>query len=427
MATNEGVSEGFVFDKDVLEASIHRIYARELNCLTEIEKGLWQEFWNGYNLATDEGFGVRQPTDSDYCFYQELRYNNGVFAAFRTHRLQNDIAAQLLDETGRLKPFASFASDVKSFVEPTHLGAWLQTEYSTAVIRAHQAADWKRFEANKDILPNLRWMPSTSIHPGADHKTFWNAVRPIDDPFWNIHRPGDRWNCKCDLEATDDPCTEKPEQSKDISADKPSPGLENNPGKDARIFSEAHPYVQNAYKGAKEAVRKFINEQLSMPEAMRYNVAKTYKNGGELLIHPDVDKKKSDYKDIYTIANQFAKIGKEVKVTPSVHFKSDAYKEIYGSLIGTKYDRKCPDLQVGDTFYEYESFVKPFKKEKIKAMISHGLKQSSRIIINNTKGANDRFINRSIRTRIAQGLKIDEVWLYEKGKIRLIYKNTEPQ
>jgi hypothetical protein len=29
---------------------------------------------------------------------------------------------------------------------------WLQTEYDTAVIRAHQAADWKQFEREKDIL-----------------------------------------------------------------------------------------------------------------------------------------------------------------------------------------------------------------------------------------------------------------------------------
>ncbi|MCB6967339.1 phage head morphogenesis protein, partial [Phocaeicola dorei] len=74
----------------------------------------------------------------------------------------------------------------------------------TAVIRAHQAADWRQFEREKDVLPNLKWMPSTSIHPGADHRIFWGTIRPIDDPFWNEHKPGDRWNCKCTLSSTDE-------------------------------------------------------------------------------------------------------------------------------------------------------------------------------------------------------------------------------
>ena len=55
-----------------------------------------------------------------------------------------------------------------------HVRHWLRTEYNTAaVIRARQAADWQRFEQYADILPNLEWMPSTSAHPGADHKVFW--------------------------------------------------------------------------------------------------------------------------------------------------------------------------------------------------------------------------------------------------------------
>ena len=61
--------------------------------------------------------------------------------------------------------------------------------------RAHQAANWRQFEREKDVLPNLKWMPSTSLHPGADHRRFWGTIRPVDDLFWNNHRPGDRWNC----------------------------------------------------------------------------------------------------------------------------------------------------------------------------------------------------------------------------------------
>ncbi|GHT88215.1 hypothetical protein FACS189474_3050 [Bacteroidia bacterium] len=56
-------------------------------------------------------------------------------------------------------------------------------------------------------------------------------------------------------------------------------------------------------------------------------------------------------------------------------------------------------------------------------MISKGLKQSSRIIINNNKGANHRLIKRNIYNRIyIEQQEIDEVWIYEKGKVHLLYK-----
>jgi len=156
-----------------------------------------------------------------------------------------------------------------------------------------------------------------------------------------------------------------------------------------------------------------------------FKIYKQYENGGKVLIPKNFNKKGSDYKQLVNIANLFAKEGEIVRLNPTVHFKSDEYKQVYGSLIGTIYERKCPDLSIGNLFYEYESFETPFKKEKISHMISKGTKQSSRIIINNSKGASDRFIRDNIYKRLKEKTfkyDIDEVWLYEKGKIRLLYK-----
>ena len=153
-----------------------------------------------------------------------------------------------------------------------------------------------------------------------------------------------------------------------------------------------------------------------------FKAYKQYENGGKVLLSENINKKESDYRFLITIANTFAREGKIVTLVPTVHFKSDEYKEIYGSLIGTIYERKCPDLKIGELFYEYESFEPPFKRRKITNMISHGIKQSSRIIINNTKGASDRYIKRLIYDRINNRSIIDEVWLYEKGKLRLLFK-----
>ena len=156
-----------------------------------------------------------------------------------------------------------------------------------------------------------------------------------------------------------------------------------------------------------------------------FKTYKQYKNGGKVLIPKNINKKGSDYKPLINIANLFAKEGKTVRLTPTVHFKSNEYNEIYNPLIGTIYERKCPDLQINELFYEFENYIPPFKRRKTSNMISHGVKQSSRIIINNTKGASDRYIKRLIYDRINKGNIIDEVWLYEKGKLRLLFlKNS---
>lgn len=256
---DSGDEEAFVFNNKVLEELIRNIYLKEVDVVNDIALAPWHEFWRSFNEATDKGIRLAGFNEDDRGFYRELRYNNGVFAAFRTHRLQNDIARQLLDEKGELKPFERFAYDVRTLIAPTHLKAWLQTEYATAVNRAHQAVQWRRFEANREDLPCLKWIESTSIHPGEDHRVFWNTVRLIDDPFWSKHRPGDRWNCKCDLEATDEEPTANPPEGGE--ADRPSPGLDNNPAKDARLFSDSHPYIKNGYEGAREAVERLITEQ----------------------------------------------------------------------------------------------------------------------------------------------------------------------
>ena len=120
-----------------------------------------------------------------------------------------------------------------------HNKVWLRTEYDQAIRRAEQARDWKQYEAESDVLPNLRWVPSTAAHPNADHMAFWNTVLPISDPFWNRHKPGDRWGCQCSLEATDEPVTGTPDGT---PHDDPSPGLQGNPAKTGKLFSEDHPY-----------------------------------------------------------------------------------------------------------------------------------------------------------------------------------------
>ncbi len=231
--------------------------------MTDIEINLFNEICDRINEAARKGLDESGTVDPDDDFRTAILRNNEVFAAFKVHRMQNDMARLLLDSNGNLKPFEQWRKEVMP-IASHQVGQWLRTEYNTAVLRAHQAADWQQFEREKDVLPNLRWMPSTSVNPGKDHMIFWGTVRPIDDPFWNEHRPGDRWNCKCDLSSTDDPVTEIPDFTR---KDNPHPGLDNNPGKDGKLFSDTHPYIANAYPGAKKAVERLMGKLDAVREA----------------------------------------------------------------------------------------------------------------------------------------------------------------
>ena len=187
-----------------------------------IEPTMWQELTKIMNEATAKGLSKGEfSIDHNRGFLDAVKHANEIFAAFKTHAMGKSMASKLLDDNGHLKPFDKWMKDISS-ISSHHVGSWLKTEYNTAVLRAHNAADWRSFIENKDIMPNLRWMPTTSPDAEAVHRGYWEKklTLPVEHPFWNKHHPGDRWNCKCSLESTDDPA---------------SPD-------DVKMFNDTHPY-----------------------------------------------------------------------------------------------------------------------------------------------------------------------------------------
>lgn len=253
------VESGFSFDYELLKKSLKRIYEADFNPMTEIEQNLFDATLQVFNKAVDQGYGNYEQGDPEYDFYNQLRINNEVFSAFRTHTMQNDLAKQLVDDKGILKPFKQWSNDVHTIVDH-HVERWMRTEYDTAILRAHQAADWQQFEREKDVLPNLRWMPTTSPAPDLVHKVFWQAklTLPVNHSFWLSHKPGDRWNCKCALESTDEDVT--PGSDVPASNYKPDKGLDNNVAKTGELFSKSHPFIADAPKGTDKVVNKFVED-----------------------------------------------------------------------------------------------------------------------------------------------------------------------
>lgn len=240
---------GVSFDEKMLEGVLREIYYEEV---VPSEGGIPEQLYEAtrdiFERATAQGMAQsrnkRIVEEED--FLRKYTHSIEVFSAFRAHRYGEMMASKLHDDEGNLLSFEEWRKATAS-IQSHFNRSWLETEYNTAILRAQQAADWKAFERDSDVAPNLTWMPTSSADPREEHAVFWRdaLTLPVSDPFWDEHRPGDLWNCKCWLKQTDAPATPNKEIPKGKDVPKPAKGLEQNPGKTAEMFSPKQPHYPN--------------------------------------------------------------------------------------------------------------------------------------------------------------------------------------
>lgn len=375
------------FTPELMARLLADIYAKTFNVEEDIYPELYEAARDTFERALQEGYPIEDVDDADTLFRQALKDDADVFAAFRTHRMQNDIASQLLDEDGKLKEFRQFREDAESVIG-TYNNHWLRTEYDTAVLRARYAADWKRFSRNADILPNLKWMPTTSADPDVFHMEYWRIglTLPKTHPFWKSHHPHDRWGCKCDLEETDDPVTGTiPEVDY-----RPSPGLDSNPGLEPELFSHTHPYYEKAYPGAEKAVEKMIH----------YTVIPT--RSGKLRIHDGHGKHERD---------------ENIRIGTYLAEKHDY--EI--DLLDNPQNRKSADSynRTLEVEQEYKMNVTP-TKSSIDNLLRDAKKQADDIVLWIDSDISLENLAAAIRSRVKRSQNISHITIVRDGKdIRL--------
>lgn len=152
---------------------------------------------------------------------------------------------------------------------------------------------------------------------------------------------------------------------------------------------------------------------------------------GKVIISKFVNPADNDFDKLTQVAEHFARNGNEVTLTPKMSRPPKfLYEEYYSSLIGTKYEGKCPDILVRDikrridVWYEHEGFLTDNPKRALKNMLNDGLKQASHLILDRPN-LTDNYILHNIIVRQKQGQDIQEVWLRTEDKISLIYKKRE--
>lgn len=121
---------------------------------------------------------------------------------------------------------------------------WTDAELTTATARARTAKQFSEYNDpdRKELFPCLRWLPSRSAVPRSTHRRFYDRVWSKDDNFWKTNQPGTEWNCKCDIEETDDPATD----NSDIEQPPVPKGLEGNPASTGEVFTDNASYIKGA-------------------------------------------------------------------------------------------------------------------------------------------------------------------------------------
>ena len=236
----------------VRERILKRIRSEEFNYRKDIDPDLFGHTFETLDKGLRDTFGTPAWGTPDRDFLEYASKNLAIFSGFKTLQQQIELHTLLFNKNGNMKSFDQFRKDTAKVLDKYNQN-WLRTEYNTLVARARFASDWKKFEKNKDLYPNLKWLPSSSIDKRDGHKLFYNKVWPINDPFWNNNYPGNLWNCKCGIKST----SEGAEPAKKHNHSKPSPGLDENPGKTGKMFTDSHPYIKDATSTDKDTVKKF--------------------------------------------------------------------------------------------------------------------------------------------------------------------------
>ena len=397
-----------------------------------------QQFIEAHAGALDSSF--RQVAMSDL-MRQRLQRSNYIFSGMKAFHELNEAFPSLLDENGNRKSFEQFLSDVRA-IDKTYNSNYLRAEYNFVQASAEMADKWESFMQDGDRY-YLQYRTAGDGRVRPEHAALHGVTLPITDTFWEEFYPPNGWNCRCtvvQVRKSRYPATPHDEAMAlgEQALERDTKGMFRfNPGKEGKAVPDYNPYTISRCrdcdiaKGKAKLAKVFIpdNELCQACQLLQMCVerrATVYTYGkGVVEINHLVNPNDSDYADLVRIAENFAKEGATVLLTPKMSRPPKfRYECIYGDLVGTKYEGKCPDLNIDGKWYEYEGFISDNPKRAFRNMLNDGLKQASRLIISKPN-LTDAYMKRVIWQRLKEGQAVREIWLKDGNEIRLLYKKSE--
>ena len=157
-------------------------------------KPLIDETYKAFSEAVDYGLKDNEIPTAMRMYLQD---NVFVFSGFKTHTELRQASALLRDESGQIKPFNRFLSDIQK-IDKNYNKTYLQAEYNFAVASSQAAARWQEFAADGDDFL-LQYRTAKDERVREQHRILDGITLPPSDKFWDEYFVPLGWNCRCSV------------------------------------------------------------------------------------------------------------------------------------------------------------------------------------------------------------------------------------
>lgn len=319
-----------------------------------------------------------------------------------------------LTNDGSVVPWSDFKK-VATELNIEYNMRWLKTEYDHTVATAMSVANWKSFEADSDLYPNLKYNAVNDGRTREKHRALDGLILPINHSFWKTHMTPLDWGCRCSLEQTDE------EPSKVIPELDIKGTFKNNAALSEKIYGDI-PYSATMSKaqiqesnsnGRRFAANKVLQENRSDQFTKIATAGK-----GSVLEHRLITRN-DDYNDILGVATAFAKKGKTAEMLPEI---SEREKAIRNNIFPNLQSKSAnPDLKIGNLYYDIK---RPAAIKNIVGNANKASKQGAIAVISDSrldKPLTDDIIKERAKDIFKNvNYKYDSVVFYRDGKLIVV-------
>lgn len=372
-----------------------------------------------YNTYLGKAFNLGYNSNSEY--YDEdlaaaLKNDIAKLSAFKETSFRSQLEASLTED-GKVVSWSEFKKKAAE-LNVEYNQRFLKTEYHHTIATANSVENWKRYEADADLYPNLRYNAVNDARTREKHRALDGLILPISHVFWKTHNVPLDWGCRCLLEQTDE------EPSKVIPELDIKGAFQNNAALSGKLFGEM-PYASamssEQIKESKSNATKFSNNKvLQLDRKEQFKTLFQTKKG--IVSEHILIKKGNDYNDILTTAKEFAKKGKIAELMPEINQKERTIRNVVFPNLSSKTSN--PDLRVGNAFYDIK---RPKAIKNIVGNSNGASKQGAIAVISDTQ-LDKPLTDAIMKERVKDIFKnkhylFDEVVFIKKGKL-VVFNRT---
>lgn len=357
-----------VFSDKELSEFVRNVYkgAYKNGAFDKKRVSIYAKYFSG---AISDAFGDSAALDfdsPDAAMIQSLRSNVFHFSAAKNRSEIVSLSALLRDAKGKLRPFKEFKVEASKVVDE-YQGAWLRTEYDTAVNSATLAARWGEFE-DDDVLV-FRTAGDSRVR--EEHRLLDGIAKPKTDKFWDIYYPPLSWNCRCTIETTQSGRVTADEQIPPTAIDGVPKMFRGNFAKEGVLFPPNHPY----YKSNNGTV---LNAE--QQKALR-SKRTAYKNGTVIENELVAKQNKKDYESVKKFANELAQQeGGVIEMLPILEDGDILREWLYQGAKGNT----SPDFKINGIYADLKTLTKPSTAKYLRLKIKDCLKQGDIAVLQTT-------------------------------------------